>query len=75
MDIRLVSDIPYQFILGKIETQMQRHGKLHGSQIGRQMAAGTADTAHQLKPDLLCQFPVILWIYIFNIIFFYDLFQ
>ena len=39
--IRLMSHIPDQFILWQVQYQMQRHRKLHNTQIGCQMSSGS----------------------------------
>ena len=72
--IRLMSHIPDDLILRKIQRKMQGHRKLNCAQIGSQMSAVDTDRIDQKVSDLLCQFPVILRIKLLDIIGFGNLF-
>lgn len=51
------------------------HGQFHSPQVRSQMSSGHTDLLNQELPDLLRQFPVVRFIYLFNIICFFDFIQ
>ena len=59
MYIGLMSHIPDDFILWKIQADMKRHRQLHSPQIGCQVTAGLTYFAHQEPPDFSGQFFVL----------------
>ena len=75
MSIRLMTDIPDDLVFRKIQSQVKRHGQFHSPQVGSQMSSGHTDLLNQELPDLLRQFPVVRFIYLFNIICFFDFIQ
>ena len=72
MGIGLMSHIPDDLVLWKIQGKMQRHGQFHGTQITGQMTARLTDFLNKELPDLLCEFLIGILRYFFNIIRFFD---
>ena len=53
MRVSLVSDVENDFIVGAIEHVMQRHGKLHRAEVGRQMPAVVFHNADNTLAQIL----------------------
>ena len=75
MGICLMPHIEYQLVLRKIHGKMQRHGKLHRTEIRSQMSACLTDTAHQKASDFLRKLCILLLIHFFDIIGLIDFLQ
>ena len=66
--IGLMSDIPHNLIIGKIQRQMQRHCELHYSQIAGKMPSCHADIPDQKTPYLLCKSVPLILLQLFYVI-------
>ena len=73
--IGLMSHVPDNLILRQVQCQVQRHGKLHSSQIGPKVSTCDTDLFNEELPDLLRQSPVICPVYFLDIVWIFDLFQ
>ena len=56
VDVGLVPHVPHNLVPGHGEHLMEGYGKLHHSQVGRQMAPVFAGNLQDLVPDFLAQF-------------------
>ena len=72
MGIGLMSHIPDQLVLRKIQHTVKRHGQLHGSQIRSHMSSGPGQVLHQECTDLLGQFRKLLRRYFLDIVWFFN---
>ena len=75
MSVCLMAYIPNKLVIWKIQYIMQCQCKFYHSKIGCQMSSGHTDLLKQELPDLLRHLPVIRFIYLFNIICFFDFIQ
>ena len=53
--ITLVAHVEDQSVLGRVVDPVERHGKLHGAEIGRQVAAGAGNAVDDLPAQLGAQ--------------------
>ena len=58
--VSLVAHIPDQPVAGGVEHVVQRHGELHGAQVGTQVAASLGDAVEQIGTQFISQLPQLL---------------
>jgi hypothetical protein len=72
VDVALVADIEYEFVVGGIKDAVESDGELYDAQIGSQMAAYGAgvvlgEDVDEFFPDLLGQYGQVLLIELLDI--------
>ena len=68
--VGLMSHVPDDLVLRQIKGEMQRHRKLHNSQIRSQMTAVHTDLLNQKIAYLLRQLRQFFFLYLFYIVYF-----